>query len=252
MTEPPRPIWIPIDIAGDHVPRLGRAPADRAGRALVQEDARRRIIVQAGLTGGVGADEITLDQRIGRTGPLVGLAVDLDVVLDIGRDDVAGADGDPADRVVGGVGEDHPVLVAQVGFAGRVDADPVALNLVPRGAVVDPDALLIVGGDQVPVRRGRPADPVSPRTIDQDAGAIAPRVPRPGRPGTDEVAGDNIAPDRREIDPVFEPRERQPLDGAIARDNIQAGPARYRTEELDHDDRVLPPASVFDCAPAWL
>ena len=97
---------------------------------------------------------------------------DLDAVVAVAGDDVAGARDAAADRVRRRVIQDHAAaVVAEAVAAGDVGADVVAGDRVPRGAVVEQDALVVVAGDDV-AQRGLGA-------ADRVAGSLRPRR-RPG------------------------------------------------------------------------
>ena len=109
----------------------GGAADGVVGRPVLDDHA---VVVGQGVRAGrVGADVVPLDDVAGR--PRVG---DIDAVLAVARDDVAGAER-AADGVVAGAGEDGHAAgpVAQGRRAAGGDADVVALDHVAGGPAVD-------------------------------------------------------------------------------------------------------------------
>ena len=165
----------------------GGRPADRVVARRRQGDPVAAVAQRHG-AGDVGADEVPLDQVVAED-----LRAEGDAVAVVGRDDVAGAGGRPADRVVARVGHVDPgAVVAQRLGAGDVGADEVPLDqVVGRGV------------DAIPPHRRRPlAEMTLPRIESSVAvnSGLGPTVEAARavaqRQGAGDVGADEVALDQ--------------------------------------------------------
>jgi hypothetical protein len=175
-------------VAGDDVARAGDVPANGVAVGRTRNPDPGQTVGQRGAAAGVRADEVALDNVVGGA-----VAGDLDAVAVVARDDVARAQGGPADEVVprAAGNEDAVVGVAEVGGPVAVGADVVALDDVAeraRGADLNAGA---VAGDDVALR-GRDAADRVPAAEDVDADAGVPKHSRARAVGADVVAEDAI------------------------------------------------------------
>ena len=180
-------------VARDDVAGARRRPADRVARCSSSDDAVAAV-AQGDGAGGVGADEVALDQVARRPRPM-----EPTPCRAVCRDDVAGAAIRPADRVAARRRDQHAVdAVAQ----GRpvpgpsVGADEVALDQVARRAAAPMSRMpsADVAGDDVAGAGGRPADRVARRVLDRAARRCdVAQAGRAGGVGADESCPHHVA-----------------------------------------------------------
>src|SRR5262249_26491973 len=117
-------------------------------------------VALGGRAGGVGADEVALDEVVGGRAA-ADIHPDAQARAGVAGDDVAGAGLRAADGVAGRVGDLQAVAVAQARRPGRGQADGVALDHVAgRAAIADRHPVAGVAGDDVAGPRIGAADGV--------------------------------------------------------------------------------------------
>ena len=144
-------------VPGQDVACARRAAADDVAGGVVQPDAILAVADRAGAAG-VGADVVALHQVVAR-------AVDVDAVDVVTGDDVAVSRCGSTDQIGIGGHPDAVHVIAEVGVAGRVESDVVAL-----------DQVAAVAGD---------IDPGTVEPVDHQAphGAVAREDGEPVHPG---------------------------------------------------------------------
>ena len=178
-------------IAGDDVTRARRRSAHRVGSRPGDDVQAVDAVGDRRGPRGIGADKVPIHEVARR--PRVG---DIDADDRVAGDDVAGARGGPAHRVVARAAVDqHAVLAVGQGLgAGDVGADIVPLNQVVRGARVgDQDTVAGVAGDHVEGTGCRAAQRVEGRTAEEVHAVLAVgHDPGAGDVGADIVPLDHV------------------------------------------------------------
>ena len=118
-------------------------------RGPVQEHAVQAVGARHG-SGLVQADEVSLDDGVGRRKP-----VENDAVLGVPGDDVPLAGTGTADQVAGGIGDGDAVGQIALIRACRIEADHIALDDM-AGTAGDPDAVRLEAVDQDSADDDRP------------------------------------------------------------------------------------------------
>src|SRR5262249_28041788 len=145
-------------VEGNDVAGEGGRAADGGRRGARGDGHALAHVGDHGAAGGIGADEVALDQVVRRP-----RAADEEAVGTVAGEEVARTGGRAADGVRRRTVEDVDAVgpVGEGGGAGRVGADAVARHRVVRGPrALDDDAVGTVAGDDIARGGGRAADGV--------------------------------------------------------------------------------------------
>ena len=235
-------------VGGDQVALAGSGAADQVGRSLVDEDAVEDVS-EPGSAGGVGTDEVALDDVCGGA-----CKVELDADSGIAADDVASLRITCADDIGRGViDEDAGKAVSEGAGAGGIGTDVVAQDEVSGGVGLENNAVAFdwevaqdldsgggVAAEQVTGGRGIAADQVV-GGVDEGEAVVGVRSGLgTGGVGAQVVALDGVVARADEEDAGGgEAADGEPLDGAGPRGDDQAAGIALElgAGELDPDER---------------